>query len=85
MPETDVQKIRVIGHVCRLNFGWIARWEVVILWASAGFSQISDVLRAGQRRESLSLLGGIVKKGVFNFPIPPRGRFRAKVCRGTLA
>ena len=38
-----------------LEFGRITQWEGAVLWMSAGFSQISDAIRAGRLRESLSL------------------------------
>ncbi len=46
---------------------WIGRREGAILRALSGISQMSDALRAGRRRESLSLLGGMVKIGCLCF------------------
>jgi hypothetical protein len=45
-----------------LEFGRITQWEGAVLRMSAGFSQISDAIKAGRLRESLSFLGGIRRK-----------------------
>jgi hypothetical protein len=50
-------------HAGWLKFNRIDRLEGVTLGLSAEISQISDAIRAGRRRESLSLLGGIVEIG----------------------
>jgi hypothetical protein len=54
------------------EFGRITRWEGAALRMSAGFSQISDAIKAGRLRESLSFLGGTRKIARLTSDTPQR-------------
>jgi hypothetical protein len=57
-----------------LEFGRITQWEGAVLRMSAGFSQISDAIKAGRLRESLSLSWWNKENRVLILPILISGR-----------
>jgi hypothetical protein len=64
LAPAPISKSRGRLLVClEADCGRTDRREGAILGVSAGFSQISDAIRAERLRESLSFLGGIRKIG----------------------